>query len=256
MLTCRASPHGIIVSQQRDLSSPLCRKGVSHVWLIAISRDRSAFPSSLARGARRALGAGEKPTTHSWRACVTPACRVRDSGGGPGERKSGAAPWRRRFAANAAEVVARYGDQIPAFEVLPGPNRPGPLGRPRLSEAAFGRVLAEIYRSVKEEGQGREIELVAGAVARHIDGPAYLARAIEAGRQSASWKALGETARTGLPFDAVAIWLELPEDPGPIPSSYLDSTDRRAERCARSVRSGRLDAGLRVRLEPADTRTG
>jgi murein DD-endopeptidase MepM/ murein hydrolase activator NlpD len=137
--------------------------------------------------------------------------------------KVGSASWRHRFAANAADVVARYADRIPAFEALPGPNQPALDGSPRVPAAAFGRVLAEVYRSVKDLEQGRKIELVAGAIAQYDDGPAYLARVIEAGMKSAAWEAARGASRTGRPFDAVAAWLDLPSDPGAIPAGRLDA---------------------------------
>ncbi len=141
-----------------------------------------------------------------------------DLGGG----QPGTAAWRNRFVANAAGVIARYGDRIPAFEVLPGPNRPAPDGSPGLGEQVFGRVLAAVYATVKGRPRGRDVELVAGALAPGEDGPGYLAGAIRAARASGVWAALPGLHARRLPMDAVAIWPELPPAAGPIPPGSLD----------------------------------
>jgi murein DD-endopeptidase MepM/ murein hydrolase activator NlpD len=130
--------------------------------------------------------------------------------------KIGSARWRRRFAANAAEVVARYGDRLAAIEALPGPNRPAADAAPRLPAAAFGRVLAEVHGRVKDSDRGKRIELVAGAIAYRYDGPAYLAEALGAA-------ALGAVAGGAMPCDAFAAWLDLPSEPAAIPPGHLAS---------------------------------
>lgn len=136
--------------------------------------------------------------------------------------KEGSSRWRQRFAANAAEVVARYGDRIQAFEILPGSNEPGPDGNPRLSELLFARALAEAYRSIRTGVPGRDVTLIAGAVALYNDGAGYLARMIATGEGSAAWASLRQATHATLPFDAIAVWLELPPVPGPIPAGHFD----------------------------------
>jgi murein DD-endopeptidase MepM/ murein hydrolase activator NlpD len=130
--------------------------------------------------------------------------------------------WRRRFAANAAEVIARFSDRIPAFEILPGPNLPGPDGAPRLSEAAYARVLANVRTTLAVAPSGaRPVTLVAGAVVLYSDGAGYLARAIAADAVSAAG-AVGSDTPAGIPFDAIAAWPALPHDLGHIPAAHLD----------------------------------
>lgn len=133
----------------------------------------------------------------------------------------GSQRWCKRFAANATEVIAQFGDRIPTFEVLPGPNLPGPDGAPRLSEAVYARVLAEAYGAIKADPRVRPVILVSGAVALYNDGAGYLARVISAGAAlPAGTVSSGMPA--DIPFDAIAAWPALPHDLGPIPAAPLN----------------------------------
>ena len=177
------------------------------------------------------LGPWRSPRSRGWQDAYDPLVQTLSDAGVPiygileadlARGGVGGSGWRGRFAANAAAVVARYGDRIPAFEILPGANQPGPDGNPRLSEAFFARALAEAYLGIKAESRGDDAILVTGAVALYNDGPGYLARTIQAGAGSAAWAAARQVMQAAAPFDAIAAWLELPRDPGPIPAGHLE----------------------------------
>lgn len=139
----------------------------------------------------------------------------------------GSAKWYTQYVTNAANVIARYGDRIPTFEVLPDPNRRDASGKPALSPAAFARTLALVYEEIKASGQARQTVLVAGAVTMMADGLAYLAQTLTFGIGSTAWETVRTATNSAAPFDGVAFWPALPETSGPIPANVLpDQVDR------------------------------
>ena len=139
----------------------------------------------------------------------------------------GSARWFAQYAQHAAQVVARYADRVPTFEVLPGPNQLDPAGRPRLSPAAFARGLALVYEAVKAEGRGRDTVLVAGAIALAADGVGYLTQTLTFGVGSTAWEGVRQATRSAAPFDAVACWPPLPDRPAPLdPTPVAEALER------------------------------
>ena len=161
------------------------------------------------------LGPWRSPRAREWQAAYDDAIYTLRRAGlsiygvlepGLAHGQIGGAPWRAQFASHAAAVVARYASLIPAFEVLPAPNRPGPQGEPLVPPALFARTLGQVYASVKNAPERREVLLVAGAIVLACDGAKYLAQVLGRGPGLQSWRLAQAALNAPLPFDAVAIW--------------------------------------------------
>ncbi len=137
--------------------------------------------------------------------------------------------WGRELAGNAERLAAALGDQVAAWEVLPGPNWRGPSGSvPRLPAARWAALLAEVATALRDGHP--EAQVVAGALISddEDDGVAYLREAASAG----GWR-----SHAGAPVDALAVQLAVLPEGGPSEGVVAATVAERTQRLWRAAES-------------------